>query len=251
MIDSLVVLGDSLFTSGLSVADCATSAKELGISHMVAAPARGRDYDLRAANERLAEAAAPHGNISRLARVDANQGSSAVDELRRAAASGCVGLFLNPDEEVFRIQEAEDVVRAAGEAGLPTVIVAGVPHRSEPLQILDLARKVPEAHLVLTSGGQVNISGLSMVDAWTALCTSNTIAVLSNGEYRQDFLERIVRELGPERLLFGSFAPYYERPFEAARIRNVAWDPWIRARVEEQNARDLFLGGRRQDDALG
>lgn len=241
MIDSLVVLGDNLFGPTLSVESCLSTARQLGISQVVAAPARGRDYALPAANDRLAEAAADGALVSRLARVDPNQGAAALSEFRRAVDDlGCTGLFLNPEEEVFSIREAEQLVREAESRGLATIIVAGVPHRSEPLQILELATRVPGARLVLTSGGQINISGLGMVDAWAALTTSPDISVLSNGEYRQDFLERIVRELGPDRLLFGSFAPYYEQAFELERIRNVNYTADDRFRIEEGTARALF-----------
>ena len=39
------------------------------------------------------------------------------------------------------------------------------------------------------------------------------------GIYREDFIEDTVSELGPERVLFGSNAPYMDQGFEAARIR--------------------------------
>ncbi|MCU1570598.1 MAG: hypothetical protein JWR33_1339 [Naasia sp.] len=241
MIDSLVILGDSLFGSRVSVDDAVADAERLGIDGIVAAPARGRDYVLPAANTRLAEEAAAQPAVRRLVRVDPNQGQAAVAELHRGIDElGCIGVFLNPDEEVFRIQDAEPVVRVAAERGLPVVIAAGVPLRSEPLQILELAQRVPRSQLVLTSGGQINISGLSMVDAWAALEQAPNLAVLSNGEYRQDFLERIVRDLGAERLLFASFAPYYEQAFEVTRIRSARFSVIERDLVMEGNARRLF-----------
>lgn len=241
MIDSLVILGENLFGPSFSVSQCLEQAGRLGIDRVVAAPARGRDYDLVSANTRLADEAGGHSAVSRLSRVDPNQGTDAREELRRCVDQlGCVGVFLDPGEEVFRVQAAEDLVRDAAERGLSTVIVAGVPLRSEPLQILELAERVPQARLILASGGQVNITGLGMIDAWIALMKNPNIAVLSNGEYRQDYLERIVRELGPERLLFGSFAPYYEQGFEIARIRNVGYSPQERALIEAGNSRREF-----------
>ena len=37
----------------------------------------------------------------------------------------------------------------------------------------------------MTTGGQINISGLSVVDAWLALTTTPNLHVLTNGVYRQ------------------------------------------------------------------
>lgn len=241
MIDSLVVLGNNLFRPGLSVEAAVASSSRLGLEGMVAAPARDTDYSVVDANDRLARDAEGHPGIRRLVRVDPNQGRAAENELRRGITElGCVGLFLNPDEEVFRIQDAEPVVRVAAGLGIATVIVAGVPLRSEALQILELSAKVPDARLILSSGGQVNITGLGMADAWIALERNANIAVLSNGEYRQDYLERIVRELGPERLLLGTMAPYYDRTFEIARIENIAYSASDRALVVGGNARRIF-----------
>ncbi len=241
MIDALVVVGDSLFGRSLHLADCLENAKRLGVDGVVAAPARGRDYELPPANTRLAAEANGQTEVRRLARVDPNQGGAAIAELERCLDElGCVGLYLDPDEEVFRIQDAEPVVAAARDRGRPVVINAGVPLRSEPLQILEVAERVPDASIVLTSGGQINISGLSMVDAWAALQKAPNLSVLSNGEYRQDFLERIVRDLGPSRLLFASFAPYYDQTFEAIRIGNARFGQAERDFVEWGNARHLF-----------
>ncbi len=243
MIDSLVILGDNIFGETLSAIACRDGAAALGIASVVAAPARAKDYSLVNANDRLATHATTDAAIWQLARVDPHQGAAALSELRRCQVElGCVGLFLNPDEEVFRIQDAEEIVRYAAVLDLPVVVVAGIPLRSEPLQILELARKVPEAELILTSGGQVNITGLGMIDAWAALTRSPRISVLTNGEYRQDYLERIVRELGPERLQFGSAAPYYDQAFELKRILNVGYSATELELVLSGNARRVFGG---------
>lgn len=241
MIDALMLLGDNHFAASLAAADAIGAIDDGRIHGIVAAPARGSDYALPAANDRLAVAVGHRPDVRRLVRVDPRQGAAAAAELRRGITElGCAGLFLHPDEEVFRIQEAQDLVAAAAELGVPTVIVAGIPLRSEPLQVLDLAEAVPHADLVLTSGGQINISGLSMVDAWFALRRSPRIRILSNGEYRQDFLEDVVAELGAERLLFASFAPVFDLGFEIGRIRNIGWDDISRQAIEVGNAAALF-----------
>jgi hypothetical protein len=65
----------------------------------------------------------------------------------------------------------------------------------------------------------MNISGLSMIDAWLALTTHDNLYAMTNGEYRQDFIEGLAKELDPARVLYGSVeatlsrfcAPTFER----------------------------------------
>ena len=99
--------------------------------------------------------------------------------------------------------------------------------------------------MVLTTGGQINISGLSMVDAWLALTTTPNLHVLTNGEYRQDFIERLAAELDPARVLHASFAPTFDAAFEQARTRSARLSAVARRAIEHDNAARLFgVGGR-------
>jgi predicted TIM-barrel fold metal-dependent hydrolase len=152
----------------------------------------------------------------------------------------CAGLFLHPGEEAFPIRVARRVLETALIAGRPVVIATGLFALSEPLQVAELAGSVPELPIVMTSGGQINISGLSMIDAWLALERAPNLSVLTNGEYRQDFIERLATDLDPARVLFGSFAPLHDPAFEVARIRAARLAPDARRAIEGENARRLF-----------
>jgi predicted TIM-barrel fold metal-dependent hydrolase len=241
LIDGLVVTGPNLFADAALLPAALEQATANGIDGIVAAPGRPPDYSLPPANDRLAEECSGLRNVAHLGRVDPLQGQRAATEARRCLLElGCAGLFLHPGEEAFPLSEATAVVKVAAAEGVPVVVAAGLYGMSEPLQFLELARSVPDATIVMTSGGQINISGLSMIDAWAALTRAANLRVLSNGEYRQDFLERIVGELGAERLLFGSFSPYHDQGFEVARIENVGIEPGARGLVLGGNAQGLF-----------
>jgi predicted TIM-barrel fold metal-dependent hydrolase len=242
-IDGLVMVGENLFGSAISMQHAAASATSLAIEGMIVAPGRPRAYALPPANDQLAADQDPRHDVMvwRLGRVDPRQGMDAVAEARRCLTElACVGLFLHPGEEQFALSDCQGVVGVAAAIGRPVVIAAGVPALSEPLQFLELSRAVPDASIVMTNGGHINISGLGMTDAWAAIERSPNLYLLSNGTYRQDFLQRVVRELGAHRLLFGSFAPNYVQSFELARVRNLSIDAGARARVEGDNARHLF-----------
>jgi predicted TIM-barrel fold metal-dependent hydrolase len=241
-VDSLALAGPNLFSPGsLDLRGLLADGAAHGIDGHVVAPGRPPSYALPAANDALAEAAGGLTGVSRLGRVDPWQGADAVAEVRRCLDElGCSGIFLHPGEEAFPVREAVAVVAAAAERGAPVVVATGLYALSEPLQVLELAQAVPDAVVLMSSGGQINISGLSMVDAWAALMAADNLHVLTNGEYRQDYLERLVRELAPHRLLFASFAPYYERAFELRRVLSMDVGNEERELVLDGNARRIF-----------
>lgn len=142
------------------------------------------------------------------------------------------------------MRAARPVMEVADALGVPVVVATGYFSLSEPLQVAELAASFPDVPIVMTSGGQINISGLSMVDAWLALTTTPNLHVLTNGEYRQDFIERLATELDPARVLFASFAPQFSAEFEIARIRSARLSDEARKAIEHDNAVRLFgLGG--------
>lgn len=240
-VDALTIAGPNLFKTAPSVAELVKTSTARGLDAIVVAPGRPRDYALGPANDGLADECAGFDHVARLGRVDPLQGAQAVAEARRCIDElGCVGLFLNPGEECFRLADAADVIHAAAAVGAPVVVAAGLYGLSEPLQFLSMAREVPDAVIVMTSGGQINISGLSMIDAWAALTRAPNLHVMTNGEYRQDYIERIARELDPHRMLFASFAPYYDQSYELSRIASAELDTETRRLVEGGNAQRLF-----------
>lgn len=242
IVDALMLLGENRFGPTLAVPDALAQCRRLGIDKLVAAPARPLDYHLEPANERLAAAAADSGGrLAALGRVDPLNGAAAAAEARRCLDElGCVGLFLHPGEEAFPVTAARHVLEVAAERRAAVVVATGWFALSEPLQVAQAAADVPDLPVVMTNGGQVNISGLSMADAWLALTSHDNLLVMTNGEYRQDFIERLASELSPERVLFASCAPVFDPVFEQKRIRSARMTDEARSAVEGGNAARLF-----------
>ena len=242
MIDALMLLGENRFGRSLSTEGALAVADDLGLAAIVAAPARPLDYHLGPANDALAVAAGgSDGRLIPLGRIDPLDGARAVAEARRCVVDlGCAGLFLHPSEEAFPVRAARPVVDVAAELDVPVVIATGFFALAEPLQIAELAATVPSVPIVLTSGGQINISGLSMVDAWLALTSTPNLHVLTNGEYRQDFIERLATELDHQRVMQASFAPLFDPAFELARTRSARLSDDARVAIEHDNAARLF-----------
>lgn len=245
IIDALVVAGPNRFRPEQEVAELrelVDTARAVGVQGLVVAPGRPLEYHLGPANERLAELAQSTSfPIARVGRVDPLCGIDAVVEARRCLGDlGCTGLFLHPGEEAYPIRRAAPVFEVAAEHGVPVIVAAGLYAYSEPLQVMEIALEFPGVPIVMTSAGQINISGLGMIDAWLALQRAPNLHVITNGEYRQDFIERLARDLDPTRVLYGSFSPYFDMRYERARAANARFDDGSRSLVEGANAYRMF-----------
>ena len=121
----------------------------------------------------------------------------------------------------------------AADLRIPIIVASGYQCWSEAAQITQFAPWCPEVPVILTNGGQYNISGLGQIDAGLALQIDN-VYVQTSGVYRDDWIERVVSEFGPERLLFASSAPLMDFAYELKRVEL--------AHVAE-DAKSLMLGG--------
>lgn len=242
IVDAIMLLGENRFGRSLSATDAAAQAERLGVERIVAAPARPADYHLGPANDMLAGIAADSGGvITALGRVDPTDGDRAVAEARRCLRDlGCAGLFLHPFEEAFPITEARDLFAVAAEIRSPVVVATGFPMVSEPLQMAQVAVEFPEVAIIMTNGGNINISGLSLADAWLALELAPNLLVMTNGEYRQDFIERLVGEMNAGRVMFGSMAPVFDPEYELLRVRSARMSDEARIELEGVAAARVF-----------
>jgi predicted TIM-barrel fold metal-dependent hydrolase len=230
-------IGESLYGHGQSPDELLARMDAAGVDRCVVCPTKPRDYHLGPATEAVADAARRNPRFIAFARVDPHQGQAAVQELERAAREyGVCGLFLHPWEETFRISSpiVDPLASRAVERGLPLLVAAGYPWLSEAPQVGELARRFPGLQIVMTHGGQINISGLGQFDAWQVLQQRRNVSIETSGVYRQDFLEEVVTTFGPERVLFGSSSPSMDARLEIERIR--------RAKIPE-DSKQLILGG--------
>jgi len=106
--------------------------------------------------------------------------------------------------------------------------------------VAQIASDFPNVPVVMTNAGNINISGLSLADAWLALSLVPNLHVTTNGEYRQDFIERLANELEPGRVMFASMAPVFDRAFELKRVRSARMSADARLAMEGGTAARLF-----------
>jgi len=222
IIDGLVYVGTSRFGYELSARAVVEGMNRNEISAAITAPMHRSDHDFDRANADVAQAAAEFsGRLVPMARVDPWDGKLALWQLTRAVTElGARGLFLHPAEEHFRINDpgVRSLALHADELGVPIVAATGYQGLSEPVQITQFAQWCPEVPVIMTNGGQYNISGLAQTDAGLALQLDN-VYVHTSGVYRDDWIGLVVKHFGAERLLFASAAPLMDFAYELKRVQ--------------------------------
>lgn len=241
-VDALSFAGVSRFGAARSVDETLRVMDAEDVDTALVAPMHPVDGDLGAATRELAgRVASSAGRLALIARVDPWDHDVALAQLDDAAAQGARALFLHPSEEHFRINDPllRPIAERATELAMPVLVATGFPWFAETAQVARFARWCGDNPVVMTNGGQLNISGLGQFDATLALRAPN-IHLLSSGMYRNDFLERTVRDFGARRLLFASAAPGTDTHHELRRIHQIGMSPDDRALVLGGNAHRLF-----------
>ena len=245
-VDALSFVGTSRFGYRREPEQLLEAMAVEGIDTALVAPMHPRDHDLGAATKELTAFVRDHTDrLVAIARIDPWDGDGALEQLTSAVTDGAKGLFLHPEEENFHINDTRwrPIAERAAGLGVPVLVSTGHHCRSEAGQVAVFAEWCPSVPVIMTNGGQLNISGLGQVDAELALGLPN-VHVLTSGVYRDDFLERTVRTFGAHRLLFASFAPQFDVGYERRRVHQVHITEDERAQVLAGNARRLFgLGG--------
>ncbi len=238
IVDGLAIVGASITGYELKPEELLASMDSNGIDKSVIVPVQPKSYRLEPQNEAIAvtQTRYPDRFIG-FCRIDPRQGEDAIIELRRCVLQlGLKGLMLHPMEEGYTINEDHvvRVVKEAGALGVPIVIAAGYPWVAHATQIRSVAEQAEESTIIMSHGGQINISGLAQADAFLAMGACSNLYIGTNGVYRQDFLEECIAAFGAERVLFTSMAPVFHQGFELDRANSV--------KMEEAD-RPSVLGG--------
>jgi hypothetical protein len=220
MIDANVFVGQSLYENSLEAGTLLETMDRLGVEVAVIRPLKPPDFDMDAANRRIAELQDREPRLVGFARVNPLE-RRAPEQARRAVEQyGLEGLHLHPWEENCPINspKVDGILRALG-GKVPVYISAGFPVVSHPLQVQELAERHPDTLFVAAHGGQQDNSGMSFEDSLLVARETPNVLFDVAGVYRRDFIELLVETAGSERVLFGSCTPYMDMALEMVRVR--------------------------------
>jgi predicted TIM-barrel fold metal-dependent hydrolase len=171
--------------------------------------------------------------------------SACLDELQRCLDAGLIAIKLwvacaCDAPEVFPIVErAIDLdIPILQHSWLKTE--GNMPEETEPRQIADLAARYPQARLIMAHCGGAWEYGVKAVRR-----SPNVFADISGANPTQGLLEMALRDLGAERILFGSDAPLRSFASQIAKVDGVKVSQKMRQMILCGNAMKLFkLNGR-------
>jgi predicted TIM-barrel fold metal-dependent hydrolase len=221
VIDFRVFVGQSFDGTRHTVGDLLRGLDSLSIDRALVCPFKPLSYNLDEANAQLASAIRPYRDrLLGAARIDPWQ-PDAIASLRSGIEIiGLRALYLNPWEEHFPadLGRLDGLMEVAHENRVPVLIATGYPWLSEAALVGALAARWPAVPVVMSNGGQINISGLGQAGAALALAQAPNLHFDTAGVYRQDFIEECVRDFGADRVLFGSGSPCFDQRLEIKRI---------------------------------
>ncbi len=128
---------------------------------------------------------------------------------------------------------------------MPALIHCGHPIFTLPWSIEELAVAFPAAKVILGHMGHGNIIYINgSIDV--ALRNPNVYLETSGMPMHTKIAEAVDR-VGPERVLFGSDAPFHEIGVEVRKVQVSGLTPDLVTRVLEKNSRRLFFGDENAD----
>lgn len=202
---------------------------------------------VRQANDSLAAFAHAHpGRFLLVAALPTLEGEAALREVERVAALGFAGVKLSPERLDLGAQDVHLLVARATALKLVLYVEGWWPNAA--YEVGKLALALPQARLVLTHLGGVRFQDVllfSVLDlhpftarnVWFDLAG---VAPLYAGSPFTAQLLWVCREVGVDRILFGSDWPLTSLDEAASSTRRLGFTPVEQAQVFRDNAEALF-----------
>lgn len=236
------------FSSG-DAEQVAERAKACGIEWTIVSPLagllpRGRTVDVALANEAAFREVPRVRGLLQYVIVNPLQPKTYDQARDMLKAPWCVGIKVHPEEHAYRISEhGEELFSFFEDVNAPVMTHSGCPN-SLPSDFVPFADRHPGARVMLAHLGNGNgdngrvdlqvraIQAAKHRNLWVDTSSSRSIL--------PGLIEWGVRELGAERLLFGSDTPLYSVAMQRARIESADLPDSARRLILRDNARNFF-----------
>jgi predicted TIM-barrel fold metal-dependent hydrolase len=164
------------------------------------------------------------------------------DTLRRLDDGPFIGVKLHPLLDGYHPAEpaVRDLYAALAERGLPVLIHCGHPIFTLPWSIEEGVAPYPELKVILGHMGHGNIVYINA--AIDIAARRPNVYLETSGMPMHTKIREAVERVGPERVLYGSDAPFHHPLVEIDKVRVSGLPPDLVERVLGANARRLFLG---------
>lgn len=166
-------------------------------------------------------------------------GEKALDELDRCFSEGLHGLTLDTHLQscFFTDEIVRNLISHGERLGMTIYCHTGTPIHSFPLGLMELALEFPNTRFILGSVGYA--------DGWyevipAAQSASNIYVETSHGSIQ--ILETLIRDLGAERVLFGSNTPVSTIASELRKIKLLELPDADRSKILGENATKMIGG---------
>jgi uncharacterized protein len=183
---------------------------------------RGRETRVAPANEEAFATVAATKGLLQYVIVNPLQPDTYVQAREMLKSPHCVGIKIHPEEHAYRISDhGDELFSFFEEVDAPVMTHSGCPN-SLPADFVPFANRYPKVRMLLAhlgngagDNGRVDLQVRAVQAAqhgnlWVD--TSSARSILPN------LVEWAVKELGPERLLFGSDTPLYHVAMHRTRI---------------------------------
>lgn len=224
-------------------------ARECGVRWTIASPLegllpRGHAVDVVAANEVAFRDAAATPGLLQYVIVNPLQPATFEQARRMLQAPHCVAIKIHPEEHDYRIVDhGEELFAFFEEIGAPVMTHSGCAN-SMPTDFVPFANRHPGAKVLLAhlgngagDGNRVDLQVRAIQEARHAnlwIDTSSARSILPG------LIEWAVREVGTDRLLFGSDTPLHSVAMQRTRIESAEIPEAAKIKILRDNAREFF-----------
>lgn len=221
-------------------------AEGTGIVYTLVSPLAGlftsEKSELLAANLDASEAASQYSGILHWIVVNPLIQDTYAQAKELLSLPGCIGIKIHPEQHNYRISDHGDAIFAfAAEHGAVVQSHSGQAN-SLPMHFVEFADRFPEVSIIISHLGNSSDGDPShQVRAIQKSKHRNLFTDTSSSRsITPNLIEWAVREIGSDRILFGTDSPLYFAPMQRARIDYAGISEADKRAILRENALRLF-----------